>query len=268
MSQHSHKAHHSASRSGNTLAHWLADTPFTLSLSSGFFGFFAHLGVLQALQQAQLKPARYTGSSAGALVSGCLAAGCSPDELNHTLSRLQREDFWDPAVGLGLLAGKRFRHILSNLLPVTRIEDTPTPLALSVWHGASRSTRVLDHGDLVDAIYASCAVPLLFHPARIDGQRYWDGGIADRHGLAATAASERVFYHHLSSRSPWRRANSPALQVPKRDNLAALVLGGLPRSGPNRLDAGREAQRQARTATMAALQQPVRADGIYALAVS
>lgn len=261
MSQGSHKVNNLSST--NTLADWLASAPFTVSLSSGFFGFFAHLGVLQALRHADLKPARYTGSSAGALVSGCLAAGCSADDLDDTLDRLQRNDFWDPAFGWGLLAGQRFRNIVSALLPVKRIEDTPTPLALSVWHGASRSTRVLHQGDLVDAIYASCAVPVLFHPARINGQRYWDGGIADRHGLAATLPGERVFYHHLGSRSPWRRANSPALAVPQRDGLAALLIEGLPRSGPHRLDAGRQARQLAQQEANKALQQTIRSDGFY-----
>ena len=49
------------------LADWLAEAPFTLTLSSGFFSFFAHSGLIAALQEADLRPARITGSSAGAL---------------------------------------------------------------------------------------------------------------------------------------------------------------------------------------------------------
>ncbi|MDX1803557.1 MAG: patatin-like phospholipase family protein [Alcanivorax sp.] len=240
-----------------SLAEWLAERPFTLALSSGFFGFFAHLGVLRALRANRLQPARYVGSSAGALVGGCMAAGCAPEQLHDTLMALQREHFWDPAPGLGLLAGQRFRGLLGGLLPQQQVELCPVPVALSAWHGASRRTRVLVEGDLVEAIYASCAVPLLFQPARINGGWYWDGGIGDRPGLAATRPGERVFYHHLASRSPWRRRNSPALQIPRRPNLVAMTLQQLPRSGPGKLEQGRRALDMAYHATLRALAMPV-----------
>ena len=51
-----------------TLADWLALEPFGLTLSSGFFGFFAHAGVVQALAERKLQPASLSGSSAGALI--------------------------------------------------------------------------------------------------------------------------------------------------------------------------------------------------------
>ena len=55
-----------------SLAEWLADRPFTLAMSSGFFGFFAHFGTLRALLDHGLSPARFCGSSAGALVGALL----------------------------------------------------------------------------------------------------------------------------------------------------------------------------------------------------
>src|SRR5690606_33221631 len=50
-----------------THSDWLAREPFTLALSAGFFGFFAHTGVLLALEHAGLRPRRIVGVSAGAL---------------------------------------------------------------------------------------------------------------------------------------------------------------------------------------------------------
>ncbi|MFZ5722935.1 MAG: patatin-like phospholipase family protein [Pseudomonadota bacterium] len=237
-----------------TLAEWLAAEPFTLTLSSGFFGFFAHAGMLQALSDAGLRPARITGASAGALVGSAHAAGLSPQRIVDELLGLARHDFWDPAPGLGFLRGARFRERLTRLLPVARFEECAIPLAVSVHEWSSRRTKVMMHGDLVPAIYASCAVPLLFHPLRLEGNLCADGGIGDRWGLAGTRAGERVLYHHLGSRSPWRRAGDPGLQIPERDNLAALELREIPRSGPSKLQLGRQIVAQARAATMQALQ--------------
>jgi NTE family protein len=239
------------------LADWLAEAPFTLAMSSGFFGFFAHFGTLRALLDHGLWPARFCGSSAGALVGACMASGASINAIEDTLLGLDRSQFWDPSPGLGLLSGQAFRRMLADLLPTQRVEETRIPLAVSAWQGKSRRTQVLQQGNLVEAVYASCAVPLLFQPARIGGRYYWDGGIADRHGLAATFPGERVLYHHLQSRSPWRGRNSMALHHPSRPNLVTLAIDGLVRSGPGKLEQGRLAMHQAYNATGRALARPV-----------
>src|SRR5262245_16418621 len=101
-----------------TLRQWLREKPFGLGLSSGFFGCFAHTGVLTGLEDEALWPIRLCGSSAGALAAGLWAAGLGAKEMRDELFRLRREDFWDPRPGLGLLAGRLFRRHLDRLLPV------------------------------------------------------------------------------------------------------------------------------------------------------
>jgi NTE family protein len=236
-----------------TLADWLAEKPFTLTMSSGFFGFFAHAGMLLALEERGLIPARITGASAGALVGSARASGLSARATLGALLALNRDDFWDPAIGLGLLRGARFRTHLANILPVASFEECALPFSVSVHEWATHSTRVISSGALAPAVYASCAVPLLFQPQRLDGKLCADGGIADRWGLAATRPGERVFYHHIGSRSPWRRAGSPSLLIPARPNLAALELFDVPRSGPTRLARGADIAKLAHNVTGHAL---------------
>jgi NTE family protein len=240
-----------------TLRDWLAGGPFTLALSSGFFGFFAHAGVVAALEEAGLRPARICGSSAGALVGGLWGAGVPAARLEAALLALRREDFWDPAPGLGLLRGRRFRELVGALLPGPAFEDSPVPVAISAWDLLARRTAVLSEGALAPAIHASCAAPILFQPVRIGRRLYTDGGVGDRHGLAGRGDGGRVLYHHLASRSPWRRRNSPALRVPDEAGLEAVVLPGLPRLGPFRLERGPEALALARAGMREALSRPV-----------
>jgi len=239
-----------------TLRDWLAEAPFTLTLSSGFFGFFAHAGVVSVLEEEGLLPARCSGSSAGALVGGLWGAGLPAAHLRDELLALRREHFWDPRPGRGLLRGARLRARVAALLPVERFEECRWPVAVSAWDLASKATVVLRSGPIAPAIHASCAVPLLFQPVRIDGRAYLDGGVGDRHGLAATAPGERILYHHLASRSPWRRKDVPALRVPIRDGLRAVAIEGLPRPGPFRLHRGREAMERAADGMRAALAGP------------
>jgi NTE family protein len=239
---------------------WLATEPFALAMSSGFFSFFAHTGMLASLTKHGLAPNLVTGSSAGALVGGAWAAGLPADVLEQRLVALRREDFWDPALGAGLLAGKKFERILRDLLPVAAMAHCRVPVRVSAFDIARRKTAVLHDADLADAIRASCAVPALFHPVWIDRRAYWDGGILDRPGLAGIPAGERVLFHHIASKSPWRTR----LPVPRRAGMVTLVIEGLPRSGPFKLDAGRRALALAREATLRAFDAPI-VDGVVRL---
>ncbi len=219
---------------GITLQRWLRQEPFMLGLSSGFFGFFAHTGLVSALEQRGLAPSRIAGSSAGALVGGLWAAGLPAGQIRNALLGLRRADFWDPRPGPGLLRGRLFRRLLEELLPVTRFEQCRIPLAVSAVDALRRRVVVLDRGELAPAICAACAVPLLFQPVRLQGRLLVDGGLLDRHGLSGLPAG-RLLYHHLASRSPWRRSSSSALRPPERPQTTSLILGGLPRLGPFRL---------------------------------
>jgi NTE family protein len=235
-----------------TLREWLREEPFSLAMSSGFFGFFAHCGLMTVLEDAGLLPVRLTGSSAGALVAGAWASGLDAPELAKELMQLERAHFWDPRPGLGLLHGRLFRERLSSLLPKGRFEECRAPVAVSVFDLRSRTTRVIAAGALAPALHASCAVPLMFHPVRHEGTLLWDGGVLDRPGLAGMPAGERVLFHHLASKSPWRTS----LEMPRRAGMTTLVIEDLPRSGPFKLDEGRRAFEAARKATRVALDRP------------
>jgi NTE family protein len=234
-----------------TLREWLRERPFALGLSSGFFGFFAHVGLVTVLEDEGLLPARLSGSSAGALVAGMWASGLDAPRLRDELHALRREHFWDPHPGLALLRGGLFRERLNGLLGAYTFAACRAPVAISVYDALSRGTRVLTSGALAPAIHASCAVPLLFHPGWMDGRPLLDGGIADRPGLDGLPLDGRVLHHHLASRSPWRGARSMA--VPARSGLLAVVIDGLPRVGPFHLEDGPRAFTAARGAAREAL---------------
>ena len=242
---------------GATLGEWLESAPFALGMSSGFFGFFAHCGVLRALEEQALLPHRVAGSSAGALVTAAWASGLPSEALATELEGLTREDFWDPGLGFGVLRGALFRERLERMLPVADLSECRVPACMSVYDVGRRRIRVLDHGPIAPAVQASCAVPLMFHPVRHAGGLLIDGGVADRAGLTGLRAEPRVLFHHLASRSPWRRRGSKALELPRRRGLVSLVIEQLPRVGAFRLKQGHRALAQAYTATRRALARPI-----------
>jgi len=239
-----------------TLRDWLARAPFGLALSSGFFGFFAHAGMLLALEEAGLAPARVSGSSAGALVGALWSAGLSARRIANALVRLRRRDFWDPAPGLGLLRGRRFATHLASLLPIETFEQCRVPVAISTYDVLGRRTHVMSAGPIIPAIRASCAVPLLFHPVWLAGRPHLDGGIADRPGLFGQPLG-RILFHHLANEVPRRRGPAPLPDLSIYTELTALVIDDLPWPGPFALEQGPRALDAAAEATRRALELPL-----------
>lgn len=226
-----------------TRAQWLASEPFTLALGAGFFGFFAHTGLLAALEDAGLKPARVVGVSAGALAGGLWASGLTAADLQAELCALRRDDFWDPGLPLfGLLRGRKFGAKLGHVLRrsgVQRVEDCPLPFAAVVHDVVRRSAVAVDRGPLDLAIRASCTVPLMFRPILDRGRVLVDGGVSDRGGFTALGDTRRVLLHWLPSRRRVRLSAAEPVPpaVPGRQSLV-LVTPGLPKVGPFALHRG------------------------------
>ena len=175
------------------------------------------------------------------------------------LFALRREEFWDPAPGLGLLRGRLFRERLDALLGGATMESAAAPFGASVYDLRARTTRVRRTGSMAAAIHASCALPVLFQPVWLDGVPCSDGGIADRPGVLGVVDEARVLHHHLASRSPWRRVGSTSMTPPRREGLVSVGIEGVPRVNPFALHRGMTAFAQAERAMRRALDEPLRA---------
>lgn len=181
-----------------TLTEWLGEGPFTLALSSSFFGFYAHCGIATAMHELGLKPQKITGASAGALVGAAMASGMTPDQLRDVLFTVEQKDFWDPRPGLGYLRGKKFRELLARHM-VDSFEKTQIPLEIAVFDLFSWKTKFLNSGCLPSAIGASCAVPLMFHPVRRGWRYLVDGGVFRKSGMKHEDQHERILCIFLES---------------------------------------------------------------------
>ncbi len=225
------------------LRHWLREQSFTLSLSSGYFSLYAYCGMLSALERDNLFPSAVTGSSSGALIGGCWAAGCPVREMQDLLFRPRKSDFWDPGWGLGLLKGRKFRSIVQRLAPVARLEHCAVPAAISVFEIRSRRTHVLRSGPLSESLYASCAIPVLFQPMWLDGHCYVDGGIGDQVGLAGAAPGSPILHLNMPMRQFWPFSGYRSAQpeLPRRQNMVSIVPLDLIAVGPNHLQNGKTA---------------------------
>jgi NTE family protein len=151
-----------------------------LALSGGAARGIAHVGVLRALEENNIRIDAIAGASAGALIGGCYAAGLSIDELTSMARafrwrRMARFSF----SRLGLQTNARMEKFLRTHLPVTRFEDLKIRFA-ALTMDLHKGTAVVfrDQGDLPFAIRASTCIPAVYTPVR-DSQGRWlvDGGL-------------------------------------------------------------------------------------------
>lgn len=149
-----------------------------LALSGGGAKGFAHLGVFRLLEECGLKPDIISGTSAGAL-AGCLYAdGYTSDEIMQLFIGREFSEFAKMQLPkAGLFDNSRLCHFLEKHLRAKNLEDLEIPLvvvATDLDHGISHEFRT---GSIVDAVAASCSVPIIFTPVEIDGIHYVDGGL-------------------------------------------------------------------------------------------
>lgn len=238
---------------------WLSHQPFTLLLGAGFFGFYAHTGLLLALEEEKLVPSRIVGVSAGALAGGLWASGMSARSLERELRKLERTDFWDPGLPLGgLLRGRKFAQKLRVLLGDTECRDLKqcrVPFHPVVHDVVTRRPVVVREGPVDVAIRASCTVPFMFRPVWHQRRLWVDGGVSDRSGFSALQSGERVLFHYLPSRRRFGVPPTPTA-VPDADALM-LLTPSLPKVSPFALDRGPLALERTRDFVLRWLDEPV-----------
>ena len=149
-----------------------------LALSGGGAKGFAHLGVFKLLEESGLKPDIISGTSAGSLMGVLFADGYSADEIKNMFIGREFSEFAQLQIPKsGLFNYDRFQEFLKRHLRSKRIEDLPIPtviVATDLDRGCSHEFR---SGPIVEAVTASCCMPIVFSPVLINGVHYVDGGL-------------------------------------------------------------------------------------------
>jgi NTE family protein len=151
-----------------------------LVLSGGGTRGFAHLGVIQALNEAGIFPDVISGTSAGALVGVLYADGYSPREILTMMNWASRFDFMRPAMPReGLLQINGIIKILKTSLRSKKFSELKIPLFVSATDLNNGKVVYFSEGDIIEPVIASASIPVLFQPVKINNISYVDGGVLD-----------------------------------------------------------------------------------------
>ncbi|WP_101048052.1 patatin-like phospholipase family protein [Macromonas nakdongensis] len=195
-----------------------ADTPdrprVGLVLSGGGARGFAHVGLLQALEEARVPVDLVVGTSMGAIIGGLYASGLAPDALEREIlgvdwttlftqrlprqelsQRRKEEDFeFSPVLQLGFQDGefrlpqgavssRSLELLLRRLTLHTRqlggFDGLPIPFRAVATDMENGQPVLLASGDLAAALRASMSVPGVFSPLHWQGRILGDGGLVN-----------------------------------------------------------------------------------------
>lgn len=149
-----------------------------LALSGGGAKGFAHIGAIKAMEENGIYPDVISGTSAGAVVGAMYAAGISPEDMLELFLKHEVSDFLSFSMSVkALLKYDGFTRFLKDALSVKMIEDLRIPLHIIASDFDKGEYVDFTEGEIVPRVMASCTLPVIFQPLKIDGTRYVDGGL-------------------------------------------------------------------------------------------
>lgn len=173
-----------------------------LVLGGGGLKGLGHIGVWRALTEAGVQIDGVIGTSVGGIVGACLAAGMDLDELERQarscskpdILRINRRLKWFGGVRQpSVFLGEPFLQYIRDLLPFSEWNDLELPFQVNAvalgtgrthWFGSGARTDIRP----AEAIYASCALPGIYPPAKLGDEYFVDGGT--EYPLALERAAE------------------------------------------------------------------------------
>ena len=151
-----------------------------LALSGGGARGIAHIGVIKALEDLNIRPSVISRTSAGSIVGALYAAGLKPDAIFDVASHLSI--FRSVKIAWawsGLLKMEGLQALLTRHIPENTFESLKIPLAVAATEIRLGAIQYFSSGELAPAVISSCSIPGVFDPVHFKDHLYVDGGLLD-----------------------------------------------------------------------------------------
>lgn len=183
-----------------------------LALGGGAARGFAHIGVIQVLEEAGIAVDLVAGTSAGSLVAALYASGKGGVELAALAEKMDESAITDWAFpGRGLIRGEALAKYVRDHTGGRSMEQMRLPLGIVATDLDSGQAMLFQRGDTGVAVRASSAVPALFQPVKIGLREYVDGGLVSPVPVrfARQMGAELVIAVDISSPPDGNRTGDP-----------------------------------------------------------
>ena len=149
-----------------------------LVLGSGGARGYAHIGVIEVLEQQGIHPDFIVGTSAGSIVGSIYASGKTAAELHDIALNLKPNDVRDVNVSLkGFFNGQKVENYINRQVNNTPLQNLKIPMYVVATELKNGEKTVFNYGNTGQAVRASTAIPSMFVPTKIGDTEYVDGGL-------------------------------------------------------------------------------------------
>lgn len=149
-----------------------------LVLGSGGARGYAHIGVIQVLEQQGIRPDFIVGTSAGSIVGSIYASGKNATELREIALKLKANDVRDVNVSLkGFFNGKKVEDYVNQQVHNLPLQKLKIPMYIVATELKSGNKTIFNYGNTGQAVRASTSIPSMFVPTKIHEIEYVDGGL-------------------------------------------------------------------------------------------
>jgi NTE family protein len=158
------------------------------------------------MERLGIQPGLITGASIGGLLGGLLAAGLNSARLLSFLRELTpRRLYGRPDSGPALISNRPLERLIEKTVGRITFADLKTPLAVVTVDLVKRKEVIIDEGDLVSALLATSAFPVLLPPVERNGQVLMDGGVLNNipFDIAHARGASCVIAVDLSNSAPY-----------------------------------------------------------------
>ena len=151
------------------------------ALGSGGSRGVAHVGFLQAMEEAGIRPDYISGCSMGSVVGAAYSAGMTAEQMHRAVTSLRFFDLVDVTNKPGgFLDTRKMRRLLARHIGDLQFDELTIPFSCVALDMLSQKIIEFKDGSVLDAVVASSSIPGVFKPTEQDGMRLVDGGVLAR----------------------------------------------------------------------------------------
>lgn len=197
-----------------------------VALSGGGARGFAHAGALKAIEEAGLHVDAVAGVSAGSVIAVLYAGGVRPEDMLDVFDGIKFSNITEFSLGGGgIFKIEKFARLITNAIdPIKNIEDLNIPTFIGVTDLDRARPVTFSNGSIKERMMASCSIPIIFKPVRIDGTNYVDGGVIQN--LPARTIRdkcEKLIGINVSPMMPFKSASSVIEVAVRTYNMLAKL---------------------------------------------
>lgn len=196
---------------------------FGLALGGGGARGAVHIGVFMELERLGLRPDIVTGTSIGGLVGALIACGLNSEEITEVFRQMRFGKMYAlPWQKPALMDTPKLEKLLRDTIGRRTFDDLEIPLAVVATDLVNRVEVVLESGDVVSAVLATTAFPVIFAPIIRNGQTLIDGGVLNNtpFNVVQERGAKYVLAVDLANSAPY----GTEVPYPPRNNILTRFL--------------------------------------------